>query len=199
MADTRSNQIRTPSHKTGRAASRGKAQTKSKRKGAAGKKTISVVLSSPAGAGSKFPIAIKSYSGVYSASAGTRIEIIKGGVKAGFVSQLAEAMDTSKEALLSHLGLARATVDRKIREDKPLSQDEAQRVIGMAKLIGLVETMAERTTGGEDFEAAKWLAKWVEQPLPALGGRKPAEYLDTAEGQELVANTLQRMESGAYS
>lgn len=136
------------------------------------------------------------FRALYCLPALERIEIIKGGVHASFVPSLAHAMGTSKEALLTHLGLPRATVDRKIRENRKLSQDESQRVVGMAKLIGLVENMVQDAV---DFDAAVWLAKWVDAPLPALGGRKPAEFLDTAEGQELISNTLQRMQSGAYS
>jgi putative toxin-antitoxin system antitoxin component (TIGR02293 family) len=108
-------------------------------------------------------------------------------------------MGASKKALLRQLGLSRATIDRKVKNDRALSMDEGQRVIGMAKLVGLVETMAEQSDNSDKFDAAKWLAKWIDQELPALDGKKPAEFLDTAEGQELVANTLQRMQTGAYS
>jgi uncharacterized protein (DUF2384 family) len=35
--------------------------------------------------------------------------------------------------------------------------------------------------------------------MPALQGRRPAEFMDTAEGQAIVANLLQRAQSGAYA
>lgn len=53
-------------------------------------------------------------------------------------------MSIPKERLDSTRGLARATVDRKAREDKPLSSDEGSRVLGMARLIGQVKHMPAR-------------------------------------------------------
>ena len=142
---------------------------------------------------------VKNYAGVFQASPAERVEIIKRGVRANIVLEIARSMGTSKEGLLRTLGLSRATIDRKISKSGALSLDEGQRVVGMAKLVGLVETMAQQSGTSKDFDAAKWLARWIDQELPALGGKKPAELLDTAEGQELVAATLQRMQSGAYS
>jgi len=48
------------------------------------------------------------------------------------------------------------------------------------------------------FDATKWLGQWIERPQPALGGRKPADLLDTPTGVELVARLLGSIESGAY-
>jgi putative toxin-antitoxin system antitoxin component (TIGR02293 family) len=142
---------------------------------------------------------VKNYAGVFHAAPAERITLIKNGVPASFVVDMAKSMGASKEGLVRTLGLSRATIDRKIKKSAALSADEGQRVIGMAKLVGLVETMAEQSGSAKDFDAAKWLAKWIEQQLPAFGGKKPADFLDTAEGQDLVASTLQRMQSGAYS
>ncbi|MYM95718.1 MbcA/ParS/Xre antitoxin family protein [Duganella vulcania] len=49
------------------------------------------------------------------------------------------------------------------------------------------------------FDAEHWLAGWLAKPLPALGGATPASYLDTFEGQKLVAELLSMMQSGAYA
>jgi uncharacterized protein (DUF2384 family) len=35
--------------------------------------------------------------------------------------------------------------------------------------------------------------------LPALGGVRPLDLMDTMEGQSLVAETLARIQSGAYA
>ena len=50
-----------------------------------------------------------------------------------------------------------------------------------------------------EFNAAEWVAQWLAQPVAALGGRKPGELMDTAEGQAIVSNLLDRAVSGAYS
>ncbi len=39
----------------------------------------------------------------------------------------------------------------------------------------------------------------LEQPLPALGGQRPAELMDTAEGQDIVFHLLDQIGSGAYA
>lgn len=134
----------------------------------------------------------------YRAAPISRIRLIKGGISAKVLDQLAKDMGMSKERLAGMLGLARATIDRKVREDKPLSSDEGSRVLGMASLIGQVQTMIEESGNPEGFNAAEWVARWLERPLPALGGQKPAELMDTSDGQALVSNLVAAMQSGVY-
>jgi uncharacterized protein (DUF2384 family) len=71
---------------------------------------------------------------------------------------------------------------------------------GMARLIGIAQAMVEDSTAPEakGFDSAKWLGQWLECPQPALGGRKPAEFIDTPAGIEVVARILGALESGAY-
>jgi uncharacterized protein (DUF2384 family) len=72
----------------------------------------------------------------------------------------------------------------------------------MAKLIGQVETMLEESGDPElmkDFDAARWLTHWMEEPVPALGGASPSEYMDTIEGQEMISKLLATMQTGAYA
>jgi uncharacterized protein (DUF2384 family) len=90
-------------------------------------------------------------------------------------------------------------VDRKVRENKRLSPDESSRVLGMARLVGQVQAMVEESGRPEGFDAAAWVARWLDRPLPALAGQRPAELMDTAEGQGIVANLAARMQSGAYA
>ena len=51
----------------------------------------------------------------------------------------------------------------------------------------------------EGFDAAGWLAAWLEQPLAALAGRCPSSLMDTPEGQALVSGLLSRLQTGAYA
>lgn len=97
------------------------------------------------------------------------------------------------------LGLARATVDRKARANQPLSADESSRLLGLARLVGQVQLMVEESGRPEGFVAAEWVAQWLEQPLPALGGQRPGELMDTPDGQRLIADLVVRMQSGAYA
>ena len=128
-----------------------------------------------------------------------RIAAIKHGVPAAQLGLLAERMQLPKESLISILGLSRATVNRKARDLKPLSQDESERVLGVAYLIGQVENMVAESGAPQGFDAAAWVAAWLHAPLPALGNKLPAGYMDTVEGQKLVSGMLAMAQSGAYA
>lgn len=128
-----------------------------------------------------------------------RIEVIKHGVPAGHVDVLAERMDIAKDKLFDTLRLSRATVNRKVRDNQPLSQDESERVLGIESLIGQVEIMVKESGNPEGFDAAKWVSNWLHAPLPALRGETPASYMDTVEGQKLISNLLATAQSGAYA
>jgi len=136
---------------------------------------------------------------VFEADAMERVRIVKLGVPASVVEAMARRMAMPKEKLVGTLGLARATIDRKARENKPLSSDESSRVLGMARLVGQVQAMVEESGNPEGFDAAEWVARWLDEPLPALGGQRPGELMDTPEGQGIVSQIVDRMRSGAYA
>lgn len=129
----------------------------------------------------------------------TRIAAIRKGIPASIVGELSSTMGMSKELLLGSLGLSRATISRKERDETALSKDESERVLGVASLIGKVQTMVEESGDPTGFDAAHWVADWLAKPLPALGGATPASYMDTFEGQKLVAELLSMSQSGAYA
>ncbi len=129
----------------------------------------------------------------------SRITIIRQGLPAWRVGHLANRLGMSKERLLTSLGLSRATVSRKERDVLALTKDESERVLGVESLIGLVQTMVDQSGDPQGFDAARWLSDWMSRPLPALGGATPASYLDTFEGQKLVAQLLSTTQGGAYA
>jgi putative toxin-antitoxin system antitoxin component (TIGR02293 family) len=128
-----------------------------------------------------------------------RVELVKAGVPAQTTLALAHAMGISKDKLYQTLGLPRATIDRKLREGRVLSSDESSRVLGMARLVGQAQAIVEESGEPAGFNAAEWVAQWLDRPVGALGWRKPGELMDTAEGQAMVSNLLNRAVSGAYS
>ena len=136
---------------------------------------------------------------VFSMPATDRVAVAKRGVPAASIAGLAQAAGESKEHVIALLGLSRATVDRKARAGQALSVPESERVIGLARLVGQVQTMVDQSGDAEGFDAARWLAGWLEQPMAALGGRTPGEYMDTAEGQQIVSGLLERARGGAFS
>ena len=140
-----------------------------------------------------------SFTHAYRADPIELVTVVKRGVSADSVQVLAKLMSISKERLADTLGLAYATLNRKSRDHKPLSSDETSRVVGMARLVGQVQAMVEESGDIDGFDAATWVARWLEEPLPALGGRRPAELMDTPEGQSLVSNLVARLQTGAYA
>ncbi|WP_235579384.1 antitoxin Xre-like helix-turn-helix domain-containing protein [Pseudorhodoferax sp. Leaf274] len=142
---------------------------------------------------------IYSFIDVFRAEPLARVRMIKAGLPADYLDQLARRMKMPKERLLPTLGIAPATVSRKVRQALPLSSDDSERALGMARLVGQVQAMVEESGDPEGFDAAQWLAQWMEEPLPSLGGARPSELMDTSEGQAMVSNALARMQSGAYA
>lgn len=55
---------------------------------------------------------------------------------------------------------ASATISRKEKEATALSKDESERVLGIAPLIGKVQTMVEESGDPTGFDAARWVADW---------------------------------------
>lgn len=145
------------------------------------------------------PGAVRTYVGYYDASNVERIGIVKAGLPARLLTTLADDMHVARERLYRWLGIARATANRKVRVDELLSQDESERALGIARLVGLVEKIVAESGEPAGFDAARWTATWLEQPNQALGGKAPGDYMDTADGRALVAALVAQMHSGAYA
>jgi len=131
-----------------------------------------------------------------------RIDLIRKGVNAADFKLFVSRLDIQQEKIFLMLDIATATVNRKASRNEALSQEDSEKVVGMAKLIGQVETLLEESGDPEamhGFDAAKWLAHWMEEPIPALGGAAPADYMDTIEGQEMISRVLATMQTGAYA
>jgi uncharacterized protein (DUF2384 family) len=136
---------------------------------------------------------------IYRIDPQARIAVIRQGIPASTVGKLSSRMGMSKEFLLSSLGLSRATISRKEKDATVLSKDESERVLGVETLIGMVQSMVEESGDPTGFDAARWVSDWLSKPLPALAGATPASYMDTFEGQKLVAELLSMSQSGAYA
>ena len=139
------------------------------------------------------------YHGIYGLSLNALVPLIRQGLPAEVVPATAHDMGVNKETLFHWLGLARSTTNRKVLEKNVLSPDASEKILGLQKLVGLVESIMEESGTASDFNAAHWVAQWLEMPLPAFGNKKPSEYMDTLTGQEMVARALARMQSGAYA
>ncbi len=135
----------------------------------------------------------------YLASPMERASIVKNGVPASYVMKLVDRMAIPKDKFYGTVGLARATIDRKVREQRILNQDESERVVAFARLVGQVQTLVQESGESSEFDAPKWLAAWLDRPLPALAGQRPSVLMDTMDGRSLVSDLLAQQQSSAYA
>lgn len=140
-----------------------------------------------------------SYLAVFHASPLERIDMIKHGIPAVEAKRIFADLAIGQGAALKALNLSPATVNKKAKQDKTLSPEDSERVIGMARLVGQLEAMVEESGDPTGFDATAWMARWLNDPLPALGGTRPIDLMDTMEGQALVSTVLAQLQSGAYA
>ncbi|MEX8518569.1 MAG: antitoxin Xre/MbcA/ParS toxin-binding domain-containing protein [Leptothrix sp. (in: b-proteobacteria)] len=128
------------------------------------------------------------------------VEIERQGVAGAFITDLSQRMDLPSSRLYAMLRVPKATAARKAAEGSVVDGRAGQAAIGMVKLLGIAQDIVRNSTAeaARDFDAVKWLGQWIERPQPALGGRKPADLLDTPTGIEMVARLLGSIQSGAY-
>lgn len=139
------------------------------------------------------------FAEMYRLSPQEKVVLIRQGRPASDLGVLAAAMAVPKEMLIDALGYSRATINRKAREADLLSSEESERLLGLEAMIGQVETMVAESGDPAGFNASHWLGQWMSMPMPSLGGRTPASYFDTVEGQKLVVQLLAMVQSGAYT
>jgi putative toxin-antitoxin system antitoxin component (TIGR02293 family) len=141
----------------------------------------------------------RAYAGIFDVDRVGRIGAVKAGLPAKLLVVLAEDMQITRERLYRWLGLARATANRKVQAGEVLNQDESERALGMAHLIGQVEKIVAESGDPVGFDAALWTAQWLGQPNKALRGQPPGEFMDTADGRALVAGLIAQMQAGTYA
>jgi putative toxin-antitoxin system antitoxin component (TIGR02293 family) len=135
--------------------------------------------------------------------AATPLEIVgaeKQGVPGRLLKDLAATLAIPTARFYDIVGIPKATAEKKAANDEVIGGAGGQAALGVVKLLGIAREIVARSTapGARQFDVAKWLGEWIERPQPALGGRRPAELLDTPTGFEIVARTLGALESGAY-
>lgn len=119
------------------------------------------------------------------------------GVDAIFLEDMARRMHVSYSYLAETLGISKATAARKLANKDKIDGSAA---IALARLLAIAQDMVDDSTSpdAKGFDAAKWLGQWIERPQASLGGRKPAELLDTPTGVSMVIKLLGAIRSGAY-
>ena len=66
-------------------------------------------------------------------------------------------------------------------------------------LAAVVQRIVDESGEPAGFDALSWTQRWLNEPVLALGGACPAEFMGTDEGRALVTTLVLQMQSGAYS
>ena len=140
-----------------------------------------------------------SYITVYRASPLERIAMIRRGIPASEAKRILADLPIGQGAGFKALNLSTATVNKKAKQGETLSPEESERIVGFAKLVGQLEAMIQDSGDPAGFDARAWIARWLTERLPAFGGARPADLMDTMEGQGMVAAALSKIQSGAYA
>jgi putative toxin-antitoxin system antitoxin component (TIGR02293 family) len=128
------------------------------------------------------------------------VELERKGVLGSFIKDLAKRMEIPSSRIFTILGIPKATAEKKAAAGERVAGRGGQAAIGMVKLLGIAQEIVANSTAPEAhaFDATRWLGRWIERPQPALGGRKPADLLDSPTGVEVVARLLGSIESSTF-
>jgi putative toxin-antitoxin system antitoxin component (TIGR02293 family) len=118
-------------------------------------------------------------------------KLIRKGLPARAIADLAKRFDTSKQEIQKLVGLSKATGARTRAKPsqllKPAISDRAARLYRIYAIAHDV------------FEDEAIAARWFKQPNRILRGERPLDMLDTDVGSEEVVRLLGRIEYGIYS
>jgi len=122
------------------------------------------------------------------------------GVLGAFIDDLSKQMGLPSSRMFDILGVPKAKAWKKGATRMYIDGCAGQSALGIIKLLGIARAIVSNSTAEEakNFDSTRWLGQWIERPQPALGGRKPAELIDTPTGVKIVAKLLGSIESGAY-
>ena len=128
-----------------------------------------------------------------------RINMIRRGILASEAKRILSGLAVTQGSAMVALNISVATMNRRVSNKNRLPPAESERVFGVARLVGQVQNFVEESGNPHGFDATAWMSRWLSEPLPALGGVRPLDLLDTMEGQALVSSTLARIKSAAYA
>lgn len=117
-----------------------------------------------------------------------QVETIRRGIAAQVFEQIATTLGVGKEALARKLNINPQTLRK--RKSRKLSAAEAEKSLRAARVFAF----ATEALGSEND--ARY---WLNQSIPALGGKRPLDLLDTDVGTREVTNLLGGIKWGMYA
>jgi uncharacterized protein (DUF2384 family) len=125
-----------------------------------------------------------------------RIHRERKGMPVSMAEALRKQMGLSAGEFSRIFGIKPATYKKKVADKEPLAGRYGDAVADLGETLVIVLNLlpADR----DDFNIPRWFAEWITIPQPSLGGRKPADIMDTPTGRALVKQVVGAMGSGAY-
>ena len=117
------------------------------------------------------------------------IEVAKEGLPKQALDNLALNISFSTKEMAEVLNVSERTIQR-YRDDQRLDKDASAKLIRLAKLYEL---------GEETFGSLIRFKGWMQSNIPALGGKRPMDLLDTPLGYELIEQELIYIEHGLFA
>jgi hypothetical protein len=118
-----------------------------------------------------------------------RAQVIRDGVWAVAVPNVIASMKISTKQFYLWTRLSQSAVDDGVGRSTRLDQPASETVFGVIALIGAVQRNADKPRGPRN--AASWLGGWLLKPYDAVLERQRGDYIDTAEGRELLRKLLE--------
>lgn len=119
-----------------------------------------------------------------------RTAIADGRLRGSGLRRLRIDLDLTIDELARLLDVAARTINRKEKDDQPLTISEGDRAFRIARTADLATTLI-----GDRAKALSWL----HATNTYLGGRTPLAMLDTEIGADLVAESLYAIAYGAVA
>lgn len=116
------------------------------------------------------------------------IEFSRKGIPGDWVKSLVEATGL-REVFLGILNIDSGNLSRVYRR-KALSKETSEEVLDAARLI---------RHAAEVWESKDLAREWLNSPVPALGGERPINLIDTFEGRRWISQVLNKIEHGDFS
>jgi putative toxin-antitoxin system antitoxin component (TIGR02293 family) len=129
----------------------------------------------------------------------TLFDAVEAGVPTYLVNVIAGATGEAVANVMDIVGVSQTTFRRKEEANEPLPDVAGHRVMGFLRVAATLRRLLEESGDAEqlkDFDLESWVAQWMRERLPELGGKTPAEMLRNPEGQRAVEQVLERMRGG---
>ncbi|MDY0919385.1 type II RES/Xre toxin-antitoxin system antitoxin [Pseudomonas viridiflava] len=115
---------------------------------------------------------------------------LRNGLPYEIFERLAQYTDLNRSTLAEHLGIAPATLQRRLKV-RQFNSEESDRLFRLAAVYKATLDLFE-----DDTEATRL---WLANPVHGLGNRRPLEMLATSAEAQAVLDLIGRLEHGVVA